>query len=121
MAEPGWPALVRIFQARATASCRLKGGRVDRHFADGLVVHFGVQMAAELDSESAVRAGLEIVADLHQRPLVAPERGEVSARVTVAAVSALIRGNHVITSERLLERTGPRRRSIANREAIQTR
>ena len=32
----------------------------------------------------------------------------MSASVTVAAVSALIRGNHVVTSERLLERTtGP--------------
>ena len=109
MADRDWPALERIFQARATASCRLRGGRVHRHFAGGLVVHFGVPIATELDSESAVRAGLEIVADLQQRPLVAPERGEVSARVTVAAVSVLIRGNHVVTSERLLERTtGPK-------------
>ena len=104
MADREWPALVRIFQARATASCRLKGGRVDRHLAGGLVVHFGVPVASERDSESAVRAGLEIVADLQQRPLVAPERGPVTTTVAVDAESALVRGNHVVTSERLLER-----------------
>jgi hypothetical protein len=105
MADRDWPALERIFQARATTSCRLRGGRVHRHFAGGLIVHFGVPVASERDGESAVSAGLEIVAELQQRPLVAPERGRVTASVTVDAVSARVRGNHVITSGHLLERT----------------
>ncbi len=108
MADREWPALVRIFQARATASCRLKGGRVDKHLDGGLVVHFGVPLASERDSESAVRAGLEIVADLQQRPLVAPERGRLTASVTVDALSASVRGNHVVASERVFGRAaGP--------------
>jgi tetratricopeptide (TPR) repeat protein len=96
-AEPEWSRLIRIFHARATAACRLKGGRVARHLADGLVVHFGVPSASDRDGESAVRAGLEIVAELALRPLVPPEQGRLSVSVAVDTVSAMVRGRHVIT------------------------
>jgi tetratricopeptide (TPR) repeat protein len=67
-----WPELVRIYQARCVASCRLKGGRVVRHLERGLLVHFGYGQTGEQDAESAVQAGLEIVAELRERPLIAP-------------------------------------------------
>jgi hypothetical protein len=115
--HPDWRALGRIFQARATASCRRHGGGIHRHLPDGLVVHFGVASASERDAEAAVRAGLEIVADLEQRPLIETDRGFLTTTVVVDSVTATVRGRHVITAERRAAKTNRVESSATNEVA----
>ena len=100
VADPEWPELVRIFNARCTASCRLMGGRVVRHVDRGLVVRFGYPSAREQDAESAVRAGLDILADVRARPLVPAERGRATAAVVIETGSAVIQSGRVIETDR---------------------
>jgi tetratricopeptide (TPR) repeat protein len=98
-----WPGLVRIFQARSTSSCRLQGGRVVRHLARGLLVHFGLPYRTEQDAERAVEAGREIAADLGERPLLGPERGRLGATIVVDAVMAQVGAGRAIVVERRLD------------------
>ena len=70
MSDPEWPELVRIFKARCNTSCRLMGGHVIGHRDRGLLVRFGYPSTGERYAESAVSAGLEMVAEARERPLV---------------------------------------------------
>ena len=75
MSDPEWPELVRIFNARCNTSCRLMGGHVIGHRDRGLLVRFGYPATGERYAESAVSAGLEMVAEARERPLVSRESG----------------------------------------------
>jgi hypothetical protein len=99
-ADAQWSELVRIYQARCIATCRLKGGRVVRHLEHGLLVYFGDEHTSEQVAESAVQAGLDIVAELRKLPLIAPESGSMAAAVAIDSSSVFVRAGREIGTER---------------------
>ena len=57
--------VVRAYQQTSAAVIERYAGHIAQYLGDGLLVYFGYPVAHEDDAQRAVRAGLEIVADLH--------------------------------------------------------
>jgi TOMM system kinase/cyclase fusion protein len=61
--------VVRIYQETSTEVIRRYHGHIAQHLGDGLLVYFGYPVAHEDEAARAVRAGIEIIAALHESPL----------------------------------------------------
>ncbi len=96
MSDREWPELVRIFKARSTMSCRLMGGRVIGHRDRGLLVRFGYPSTGERYAESAIQAGLEMVAEARERRLVSRDRGPLTAAVVIDTGSVVVQSGRVV-------------------------
>jgi len=75
-------AVIRRFQAICAAMIAHAGGHIARYMGDGLLVYFGYPQAHEDDAESAVRAGLDLVAKVGQ--LLLPSGEPLQIRVGIA-------------------------------------
>jgi len=75
-------AVVRRFQTTCAAMITHAGGYIARYMGDGLLAYFGYPQAHEDDAESAVRAGLDLVAKVGQ--LVLPHGKPLQIRVGIA-------------------------------------
>ena len=75
-------AVMRRFQTTCAAMITHAGGYIARYMGDGLLAYFGYPQAHEDDAESAVRAGLDLVAKVGQ--LVLPHGKPLQIRVGIA-------------------------------------
>src|SRR6266545_834511 len=75
-------AVIRRFQAICAAMIAHAGGHIARYMGDGLLVYVGYPQAHEDDAESAVRAGLDLVAKVGQ--LLLPSGEPLQIRVGIA-------------------------------------
>ena len=74
--------VMRRFQTTCAAMIGHAGGRIAKYMGDGVLAYFGYPQAHEDDAESAVRAGLDLVAKLGQ--LVLPSGELLQIRVGIA-------------------------------------
>ncbi|HEV8718494.1 MAG TPA: adenylate/guanylate cyclase domain-containing protein [Candidatus Binatia bacterium] len=58
--------VVRAYQQASTVVIERYDGQIAQHLGDGLLVYFGYPQAHEDDAQRAVRAGLDLVAAIHQ-------------------------------------------------------
>jgi class 3 adenylate cyclase/predicted ATPase len=63
-----WSLVVQLYQSTSAAVIERYEGYVAQYLGDGLLVYFGYPRAHEEDAQRAVRAGLEIIAALHDLP-----------------------------------------------------
>ena len=75
-------AVMRRFQTTCAGIITHSGGHIARYMGDGLLAYFGYTQAHEDDAESAVRAGLDVVAKVGQ--LVLPSGEPLQIRVGIA-------------------------------------
>src|SRR3990172_8041260 len=61
--------VVRIYQELCAEVIDRYDGYIAQYLGDGLLVYFGYPLAHEDDAQRAVRAGLEIVGEIHELPL----------------------------------------------------
>ena len=80
--------VVRRFNDTCAAVIKHFGGCIGRFMGDGLLVYFGYPQAHEDDAERAVRAALDIVANVGQLRLPSGERLQV--RVGIATGSVVV-------------------------------
>ncbi|MEI6726809.1 MAG: adenylate/guanylate cyclase domain-containing protein, partial [Actinomycetes bacterium] len=111
-------AALRGYYALARTIIERFGGVVEKYIGDAVVGLFGGPLAHEDDAERAVRAALEIVAHLHELPVIGDERLQVRAAVNTgpalvrlharpgAGEGALV-GDAVNTASRLLAEAPP--------------
>ena len=74
--------VIRRFEDTCAAVIKHFGGHIGRFMGDGLLVYFGYPQANEDDAERAVRAGLEIVANVGK--LLLPSGEPLQVRVGIA-------------------------------------
>jgi Adenylate cyclase, family 3 (some proteins contain HAMP domain) len=75
-------AVIRRFQGTCAAIIKQGGGHIARYMGDGILAYFGYPQAHEDDAESAVRAGLDLVAKVGQ--LLLPSHDPLQIRVGIA-------------------------------------
>jgi class 3 adenylate cyclase/predicted ATPase len=75
--------IMRRFQGTCDAVITGHGGTVARFMGDGILAYFGYPKAHEDDAESAVRAGLDVVAKIGQ--LLLPSDEPLQVRVGIAS------------------------------------
>jgi len=80
--------VMRAFQDHCTAIVHEHGGMVSRYMGDALLVLFGYPKASEDDAERAVRAGLQMTAEV--RDLESPRRLDQAIAVRVGIATGLV-------------------------------
>jgi class 3 adenylate cyclase len=74
---------------RLDAVITTHGGRIDKHFGDGVMALWGAEAAREDDPEQAIRAALEMLAEVarfrasNEGSEVAPKRQKIALRVGI--------------------------------------
>lgn len=87
--------VVRAYHASCAAVIRRLAGQIAQHLGDGLLVYFGYLAAHEDDAQRAVRAGLDILAALHDlnRQLRHPLQVRIGIHTGLVVVGEMGSGN----------------------------
>ena len=82
--------VISAYQHCAAETVRRFGGYVARYMGDGLLVYFGYPQAHEDDAERAVRAGLDLIAEVTALDTSVPLQTRVGIATGVVVVGDLI-------------------------------
>ena len=97
-------AVIRRFQMTSTGVITSYGGYVAKFMGDGLLAYFGYPVTHEDEAESAVRAGLDLVAKVGR--LLLPSGEALQVRVGVATGLVVLANNAITGSADEVAATG---------------
>ena len=81
---------IRVFQTLCTRACDTYHGHISNYLGDGILVLFGHPCASEFDPEHAVRAGMEMVAQIERNNSSEQWQGRAPIHIRVGIATGLV-------------------------------